>query len=53
MSKALLSKWSTTSGKLRSVAIGPPAAAGTPGKGRVCTSMIITPTPDMNPDMTE
>ena len=53
MERALPSKCSTTPEKLRSVAIVPPAATGAPRNGRVCTSMIITPTPVINPDMTE
>ena len=53
MPSALTSKCSKTSEKLRSVPIGPPAATGAPRKGRVWTRMMITPTPVMNPEMTE
>ena len=42
-----------TSGHERTAPIGPPSATGAPRNGRVCSSMIITPMPDMNPDMTE
>ena len=32
---------------------GPPGTTSAPRKGRVCTSMMIMPMPDMNPDITE
>ena len=32
---------------------GPAAATGAPRKGSVCMTMMITPIPDMNPDITE
>ena len=53
MASALASKSLKTSDRLPSVPIGPPATIGAPRKGGVWTRMIITPTPVMNPDMTE
>ena len=53
MANALASKSLNIPEKLPSVAIGPPAAIGAPRKGGVWTRMMITPTPVMNPDMTE
>ena len=53
MANALRSKLLTASGQARTAPSGPPSAKGAPMKGRVCNRMMITPMPDMNPDMTE
>ena len=42
-----------TSGQERTASIGPPSSTGAPKNGRVCTKMMITPMPDMNPETTE
>ena len=41
------------SGQARTAPNGPPCATDVPRNGRVCSSMMIIPMPDMNPDMTE
>ena len=42
-----------TSGQDRTASIGPPSSTSAPTNGRVCTKMMMTPMPDMNPDTTE
>ena len=54
---AIASAWKftcrTTWGSAFTAATGPPMATGAPMKGRSCSSMIIIPIPDMNPEITE
>ena len=43
----------TASGHWRIVLSGPPSSTGRPMNGRVCITMMITPMPDMKPEITE
>ena len=53
MSNAPASKSPIASGHALMVPTGPPETTSAPMKGRVCTSMMMIPMPDMNPDITE
>ena len=50
---ALKSMSASASDKERTDSSGPPSATSLPSNGRVWTRMMITPTPDMNPETTE
>ena len=52
MARALTLISATASGNARSAPIAPPDAAGAPRNGMVWINMMMTPMPDMNPEMT-
>ena len=53
MASALVLRSLSASGHSRIASSGPPVATGAPRNGRVCSRMMITPMPDMKPEMTE
>ncbi len=53
MEKALRSTLRSASGQAKTMLAGEPDAPEPPRNGSVCSNMMITPMPDMNPDITE
>ena len=49
---ALGFRLASPSGNARRTVAGPPLTGGNPRNGRACMSMMISPTPDMNPEIT-
>ena len=52
MAKAPMSMAFTAAGSAHTAPIGPPVAPEAPSSGSACISKMMTPIPDMKPDMT-
>ena len=50
---ALALRFTMASGQPRMTSSGPPLVPSTPNAGSVCRMMMMMPTPDMKPDITE